>query len=318
MQYRKVGNSGLKVSAISYGTWGTRLWADEKQTEECILAALDLGITTFDTADVYGWKSSEEVLGNALKNRSRDSYELLTKVFWDNGTGPNNKGLSRKHIFDAVHGSLKRLNTDYIDIYQAHSFDNETPLEETIRAFEDLIKQGKIRYAGVSNWTADQLKLAIDIQSDLRFNKLISNQPQYSALNRSIEESIVPYCQSAGISQIVWSPLAMGILSGKYDPDQEYPTDSRAANEHGKHIMSFINKRMLRAVQELKPIASAVGATVSQLSYAWVLSNTNVASAITGAKTVDQLRENACSVDITLSPEVISKINEVLTDVQYG
>jgi voltage-dependent potassium channel beta subunit len=317
MEYRHLGSSGLMVSAISYGNWithGSQIEVD--QAKSCVKAALDLGITTFDTADVYANTKAEAILGESLKGIPRESIEIFTKVYWPTGAGMNNRGLSRKHIFESVHSSLKRLNTDYIDLYQAHRYDYETPLEETLSAFDDLIRQGKVLYIGVSEWKASEIESAVNIANQYRFNPIISNQPQYSILWRVIEAQVVPTCEKYGIGQIVWSPLAQGVLTGKYLPGQPYPQGSRASDPTGSNFISrWLNDKILTKVQELKNVALEAGVSLAQLSLAWVLSHKFVSSAIVGATRPEQLQENVKSIEVRITPDLLAEIDKILGDV---
>lgn len=315
MEYRRLGSSGMYVSEISYGNWITHgSQVEAEAATKCVKAALDVGITTFDTADVYAGTKAETVLGKALKGVRRESYELFTKVYFPTGAGKNDRGLSRKHIFESVHASLKRLKTDHIDLYQAHRFDFETPLDETLTAFNDLIRQGKVNYIGFSEWNAEQIKSALKIQDLKGFDRFISSQPQYSALWRVIEGEVVPLSEKSGIGQIVWSPLAQGVLTGKYLPGKKVPAGSRATDK--KSGANFISRWMrddvLTAVQNLKPIADEAGLTIGQLSLAWVLANKNVSSAIMGATKPSQVIENAKASGVKLSQDQLSAIDKVL------
>ncbi|GGO09398.1 aldo/keto reductase [Microbispora rosea subsp. aerata] len=314
MEYRHLGRSGLMVSEISYGNWITHgSQVEEDAAVECVRAALDEGITTFDTADVYAGTRAEEVLGRALKGVRRESLEIFTKVYWPTGEGKNDRGLSRKHIMESINGSLRRLQTDYVDLYQAHRFDFETPLEETLRAFDDLVRQGKVLYVGVSEWTADQIARALKIADEMGFDRLVSNQPQYSMLWRVIEAEVVPLCEKEGLGQIVWSPIAQGVLTGKYLPGQPPPAGSRATDPAGSGFIGrFLTDDVLRRVQELKPIAADLGLTMAQLAVAWVLQNPNVSSAIVGATKPEQVRDNAKASGVKLDAEVLKKIDDVL------
>jgi len=318
MKFRYLGNSGLKISEITYGNWLTHGSQVENDTATaCVRAALDAGITTFDTADVYANTKAETVLGDALQGTRRESVEIFTKVYWPTGPGgPNDSGLSRKHIQESVHGSLRRLRTDYIDLYQAHRFDSETPLEETMLAFADLVRQGKVLYIGVSEWTADQIRAGHELASELGVH-LISSQPQYSMLWRVIEAEVVPTCAELGISQIVWSPIAQGVLTGKYRPGQPLPEGSRAADEKGgaNMIKRFMRDDVLERVQQLQPIADEVGLSLAQLAVAWVLNNPNVAAAIIGASRPEQVHENVKASGVDLSADVLAKIDDVLGDL---
>jgi aryl-alcohol dehydrogenase-like predicted oxidoreductase len=279
-----------------------------------VRTALDVGITTFDTADVYAGTKAESVLGKALKGVRRESYELLTKVYFPTGSGKNDRGLSRKHIMESAHASLKRLNTDHIDLYQAHRFDVETPLEETLRAFDDLIRQGKVNYIGFSEWTASQISDALKIQDARGFDRFISSQPQYSALSRAIEGKVIPLSKREGISQIVWSPMAQGVLTGKYLPGKKPPAGSRATDKKSGAgaISSFMKDEILEAVQNLRPIADSHDLTISQLAIAWVLQNENVAAAIMGATKPSQVKENVKAAGVKLSSDTMSAIDKVL------
>jgi aryl-alcohol dehydrogenase-like predicted oxidoreductase len=316
MEFRYLGNSGLKVSEIIYGNWLTHAsQIEDNKAIKTVHAALDAGITTYDTADVYANQAAEIVLGKALKGQRREGLEVFTKVYWPVAEkGPNDVGLSRKHIFEALHGSLKRLKTDYIDLYQAHRFDYETPLEETMQAFSDLVRQGKVHYIGVSEWTADQIRAGKKLADELGF-RLISNQPQYSMLWRVIEEKVIPTSQELGISQIVWSPIAQGVLTGKYLPGSPAPAGSRAADPKTSSIIEkFMSDQVLTKVQSLKPIASELGLEMGQLAIAWVLQNNNVAAAIVGASRPKQITENAKAAGVKLPVEVMKKIDEILGD----
>jgi aryl-alcohol dehydrogenase-like predicted oxidoreductase len=315
MEFRYLGNSGLKISEITYGNWLTHGSQVENDTAtECVKAALDAGITTFDTADVYANTKAETVLGEALKGQRRESLEIFTKVFGPTGPkGPNDLGLSRKHIMESINGSLTRLQTDYIDLYQAHRFDYETPLEETMQAFADIVRMGKVLYVGVSEWTADQLRAGHELATELGF-QLISNQPQYSMLWRVIEEEVVPTSVELGISQVVWSPIAQGVLTGKYVPGGELPEGSRATDDKGgaNMIKRFMNDDVLSRVQQLKPLADEVDLSLAELAVAWVLQNDNVATAIIGASRPEQVYQNAKAAGVTIPAEILTKIDDVL------
>lgn len=317
MHYRKLGNTGFKVSAISYGNWlthGSQVEAD--QAIKTVHAAYENGITTFDTADVYAGTKAEVVLAEAIKGFRREGIELFTKVYWPIGEGVNDRGLSRKHIMEAINGSLKRLNVDYVDLYQAHRFDYETPLEETMRAFEDIVRSGKALYIGVSEWTAAQIQAAVDIAKQMNFDKIVSNQPQYSLLWRVIEGEVIPTSEKNGISQIVWSPMAQGVLTGKYLPGQAAPAGSRATDPSGARMIErWMRDDVLTAVQNLKPIAADLGISMGQLAIAWVLQNQNVASAIVGASRPEQIIENIKAADIVLDADVMKKIDDVVGSV---
>jgi aryl-alcohol dehydrogenase-like predicted oxidoreductase len=312
MEFRYLGNSGFKISEITFGNWlthGSQV-ANDVATQ-CVRAALDAGISTFDTADVYANTVAETVLGEALKDERRESLEIFTKVFGPTGPkGHNDLGLSRKHIMESINGSLKRLQTDYVDLYQAHRYDYETPLEETMQAFADVVRQGKALYIGVSEWTANQIREGHDLAKELGF-QLISNQPQYSMLWRVIEAEVIPTSEELGLSQIVWSPMAQGVLSGKYHPGKPAPEGSRATDTKGgsRMIERWMSNEVLTGVQQLKPIAAEAGLTMAQLSIAWVLQNQNVASAIMGASRPEQIEKNVAAAGVKLDPAIMDKID---------
>jgi aryl-alcohol dehydrogenase-like predicted oxidoreductase len=318
MEYRRLGSSGMFVSEISYGNWITHGSQVESESAiKCVRTALDVGITTFDTADVYAGTKAESVLGRALKGVRRESYELFTKVYWPTGAGKNDRGLSRKHIIESCNASLKRLQTDHIDLYQAHRFDYETPLEETLSAFDDLIRAGKVHYIGFSEWDVEQISSALKIQDSRGYSRFISSQPQYSALWRVIESHVEPLCTQEGIGQIVWSPMAQGVLTGKYEPGKKAPTGSRARDKKGgdSMISRWLKDDVLQAVATLKPIAEELDLTVGQLSIAWVLAHPFVSSAIMGATKPSQVTENAKASGVKLSSSTMSAIEKALGGV---
>lgn len=318
MEFRYLGNSGLKVSAVSYGNWvthGSQVEAD--QATACVKAALEAGITTFDTADVYANGAAETILGDALAGERRESLEIFTKVYFP--TGPkkhNDTGLSRKHISESINASLKRLRTDHVDLYQAHRYDHETPLEETMQAFADVVRAGKALYIGVSEWTPDQLRAGHALAGQLGF-QLISNQPKYNALYRIIEAEVVPTSRELGISQVVYSPIEQGVLTGKYKPGQPAPEGSRATDTAGgaNFIKGSLKDEVLTRVQELAPLAEAEGLSMAQLAVAWVLQNDNVASAITGGSRPEQVHDNVVAAGKKLSAETMAGIDRALGDV---
>jgi len=318
VNYRHLGRSGLKISEITYGNWLTHgSQVENDAATACVRAALDNGITSFDTADVYANTAAETVLGEALKGERRQSLEIFTKVYWPTGPkGPNDSGLSRKHIMESVDGSLTRLQTDYVDLYQAHRYDHATPLEETMQAFADVVRQGKALYIGVSEWTADQIRAGQALAQDLGF-RLVSNQPQYSALWRVIEGEVVPASEELGLSQIVWSPVAQGVLTGKYLPGQPLPAGSRATDEKGgaRTVQQFLDRpNVLERVQQLRPVADELGLSLAQLAVAWVLQNTNVAAAIIGASRPEQVVENVKASGVEIPAELMARIDEILGD----
>ncbi|RII93417.1 aldo/keto reductase family protein [Clavibacter californiensis] len=318
MEFRYLGNSGFKISEITYGNWLTHGSQVENDTAtQCVQAALEAGITTFDTADGYANTVAEKVLGDALKGENRDGLEIFTKVYFPTGAkGHNDTGLSRKHIMASIDGSLERLQTDHVDLYQAHRYDYETPLEETMQAFADVVRQGKALYIGVSEWTPEQLREAHGLSRELGF-QLISNQPQYSALWRVIEEEVVPTSKDLGISQIVWSPIAQGVLTGKYKPGQDLPQGSRATDDKGgaDMIKRYMNDDVLTRVQELQPVADELDLSLAQLAVAWVLQNDNVASAIIGASRPEQVHENVKASGVEIPAELLTRIDDALGDV---
>jgi aryl-alcohol dehydrogenase-like predicted oxidoreductase len=316
MEHRYLGNSGMLVSALSYGNWLTHgSQIEEDAATACVQASLEAGITTFDTADVYAQGKAESVLGRALKGQRRDSIEIFTKVYWPTGPNPNNRGLSRKHIMEALHGSLERLQTDHVDLLQAHRFDFDTPLEETLRAFDDLVRQGKVHYIGVSEWTAEQIAEALRLADDMGFDRIVSSQPQYSLLWRVIEAEVVPLCQEEGIGQIVWSPLAQGVLTGKYRPGAAPPEGTRASGAEGQMMRSVMGDDVLTAVQEYVALCRQAGYSPASVALAWVLQNQNVSSAIIGATRPAQVVENVEALSIELEPDFVEAIEKVLAPV---
>ena len=316
MEFRYLGNSGLKVSAVSYGNWVTHgSQVEAEQATTCVRAALEAGITTFDTADVYANGKAESILGDALAGERRESLEIFTKVYFPTGPkGHNDTGLSRKHILESINASLQRLQTDYVDLYQAHRYDHETPLEETMQAFADVVRNGKALYIGVSEWTPDQLRAGHALAQELRI-PFVSNQPQYNALYRVIEDAVVPTSRELGISQVVFSPIAQGVLTGKYLPGEPHPEGSRATDEQGSvFIRNLLDDDVLARVQKLTPLAEAEGLTMAQLAVAWVLQNDNVATAITGGSRPEQVTANVEAAGKKLSSETMAGIDEALGD----
>ncbi len=318
MEIRNLGASGLKISAIAYGNWLTHgSQVEEDAALACVQQALDEGITTFDTADVYANTAAESVLGKALAGERREGLEIFTKVFWPTGPGAHNdQGLSRKHILESIDGSLRRLGTDYVDLYQAHRYDHGTPLEETMVAFADVVRSGKALYIGVSEWRAEEIRAAAELARELRV-PLVSSQPQYSMLWRVIEAEVVPTCKELGIGQIVWSPIAQGVLTGKYLPGQAPPAGSRATDDKGgaDMISRWLEDDVLERVQRLTPIAEGLGLSLAQLAVAWVLQNDNVSAAIIGASRPEQVTENVKAAGVRLEPGLLKQIDEILDPV---
>ena len=314
MEFRYLGRSGFKVSAISYGNWITHgSQVEEDAANACVKRALELGITTFDTADVYAGTRAEAVLGRALAGVPRESIEVFTKVYFPTGGGVNDRGLSRKHIMHSIDASLKRLNMDHVDLYQAHRFDYFTPLEETLSALNDLVRQGKVLYIGVSEWNSEQITRAVEVCDALGFDRPISNQPQYSALWRVIEPEVIPASVEYGLGQIVWSPIAQGVLTGKYLPGEQPPADSRAADPNGGGFVNrWLQDDLLTAVQNLKPIAADCGLSMAQLAVAWVLQNPAISAAIIGASRPEQVVENVAAAGVKLSDDVMAAIDTAL------
>jgi aryl-alcohol dehydrogenase-like predicted oxidoreductase len=316
VEFRRLGRSGLTISELAYGNWLTHgSQVEEDAAHACVRAALDAGITTFDTADVYAATKAESVLGRALAGERREGLEIFTKVYWPTGPGRNDRGLSRKHIMESCDASLRRLQTDYVDLYQAHRYDETVPLEETMTAFADLVRAGKVLYIGVSEWRAEEIAAGAALARELGI-QLISNQPQYSMLWRVIEDEVVPTSKKEGLSQIVWSPLAQGVLTGKYQPGEQPPADSRGGHaEAGGSMQGFLREDILTRVQELRPVAGDLGLSMAQLALAWVLQNPNVAAAIIGASRPEQVEDNVRASGVRLDDDVLSRIDDVLGDV---
>jgi aryl-alcohol dehydrogenase-like predicted oxidoreductase len=318
MEFRNLGASGLKISAIAYGNWLTHgSQVEEDAATACVRQALDEGITTFDTADVYANTKAETILGRALEGVRRESVEIFTKVYFPTGPGgPNDSGLSRKHIQESIDASLRRLQTDHVDLYQAHRYDHETPLEETMEAFADVVHAGKAHYIGVSEWTADQLREGHRLARELHV-PFCSNQPQYSMLWRVIEAEVVPTSEELGIGQIVWSPLAQGVLTGKYQPGQPLPEGSRATDDKGgaDMIRRWLRDDVLTAVAKLEPLANEAGLSMAQLAVAWVLQNANVSAAIIGASRPEQVTDNVKAAGVRLDDDLMGAVDDVLEGV---
>lgn len=312
MDHRSLGASGLKVSEIALGNWithGGQIGDDSARA--CVRAALDNGITFFDTADIYERGRAEAVLGDILKGEDRSSYVLATKVYWPMSDNPNDKGLSRKHIIESCDRSLKRLQTDYIDLYQSHRYDPEVPLVETLRAFDDLVRRGKVLYVGISEWTRDQIADALRIADEMGFDRIVSSQPQYSMLWRVPEAEVMPLCEKEGIGQICWSPLAMGVLTGKYKPGARRPEGSRGT--YGSGIRSrYLSEDILKAVARLGDLAASLGLSMATFALSWVLQNRNVSAAIIGATRAEQIEENVGASGVVLDPDTLSEVDDVL------
>lgn len=314
MEYRQLGKSGLRVSAIALGSWLTYGVSVEKERSlTCIKKAYELGVNFFDTANVYGRGAAEIVVGEALQPYPRESYVLATKVYFPMGDGPNDRGLSRKHIMEQCHASLRRLRTDYIDLYQCHRYDPSVPLEETLRALDDLVTQGKILYAGVSEWTAAQITDAVRTGEHLGLHRIISNQPRYNMFERGIEEEILPVCVREGIGQVVFSPLAQGVLTGKYRLNQPVPEGSRATTAEGKgFIQRLLTAENLQKVEALRQIAGEAGISLARMALAWVLRLPQISTAIIGASRPEQVEENVKAAELKLAPDLLQRIEEVL------
>lgn len=314
MKYRKLGRTGLKVSEISLGSWLTYGNSIEKEAAiKTIDKAYELGINSFDTANVYAIGEAEKIVGEALRRYPRESYVLATKVFWPMGDGPNDRGLSRKHVFEQLHASLKRLQLDYVDIYYCHRFDPETPVDETLRTIDDLVRQGKVLYVGVSEWTAQQIQEALGAADKYLLDRIVVNQPQYNMLNRYIEKEIIPVCEQNGISQIVFSPLAQGVLTGKYKRGEKIPEGSRASDPKANNsIKKLLTDENLMKVEQLEKVANELGIKLSQLALAWVLRQPNVASALIGSTKPEQVEENVKAIEVELTEEVLEKIEQIL------
>jgi aryl-alcohol dehydrogenase-like predicted oxidoreductase len=316
MQYRSLGHSGLKLSVIGLGSWLTfGNVVDRDVTHECVRRAWELGVNFIDTANVYARGAAEEVLGPVLKELNRDELVLATKVYFPMGDGVNERGLSRKHIRDQVHHSLRRLQVEYIDLYQCHRFDRGTPIEETCEMMNDLVRAGMILYWGVSEWNADEIASAVTLCRAHGWAVPISNQPQYSALYPRIEERVLPTCEAYGLGNVVWSPIAMGVLTGKYSDASKPPAGTRAATENVEMMEDFFKQPVLDAVAKLKPLAEGAGVSMAQLALAWVLRQPAVTSAIVGATKVSHVDDNVAAGDLHLDPSVFERMNDILEPV---
>ena len=313
MKYRRLGRSGLKVSEISLGSWLTfGKTVDANVASETIHKAYELGINFFDSANVYERGEGERILAKSLKDYKRESYVISTKAFWPMGDGPNDRGLSRKHIIEQVHASLKRMDLDYVDIFYCHRYDHETPVDETLRAIDDLTRQGKILYAGVSEWSAAQIQEAVSVADKYLLDRIIVNQPQYNMFHRDIEDEIIQVSDKNGISQVVFSPLAQGVLTGKYKGGQ-IPSGSRGANEKvNTWVKQIINDIVLTKLDRLEEIADAIEVTLPELALAWILRQPNVASTLVGASNPEQITANVSASNVVLSFETLQRIEQVL------
>jgi aryl-alcohol dehydrogenase-like predicted oxidoreductase len=321
MHYRRLGRTGLKVSEISLGTWISCDNLDEKAASLRIVdKAYECGVNFFDTANVYSDGRAETILGEALRKHPRDSYVLATKVYWPMGSGPNDRGLSRKHIHEQIDKSLKRLGVDYVDLYYCHWFDPATPVDETLRAMHDLVARGKVLYVGVSNWTAAQISAGLRAVEHYRLHPIVANQPSYNMFDRYIEKESIPLCSQHGIGQVVYSPLAQGMLTGKYRKGGEVPDDSRAANRGIKAevtVGDYLHDELLEKVEKLRPIAAQLGLSLAQLALAWVLRQPNVASALVGASRPQQIEENVKASGTIIPDDVMRKIEDILIVKSY-
>ena len=316
MHFRPLGRWGLNVTAVSLGSWitygGT---VDDSVAAACIDRAWELGVRFFDTADVYAGGKAERVVGRTLAKYPRESYVLATKLFWPTGTSPNERGLSRKHVTEAMSASLRRLGHDYVDLYQCHRYDEATPLDETCRAMDDLVRSGRTLYWGVSEWTAEQIEAAVELCQEHGWSPPVSNQPQYSALYRTIERDVLPVCRTRGLGSVVWSPLAQGVLTGKYRSVTDLPSGSRAAGAAGGFVRGFLRDEVLDAVQRLRPVAERAGCTLAQLALAWCLRDAAISSVIVGASRPDQLDETCEAADVELDAGVVEEMDAILAPV---
>jgi aryl-alcohol dehydrogenase-like predicted oxidoreductase len=316
MRYRNLGRWGVKVSAVGLGSWLTYGGSvEEDAARACIQRAYELGVTFFDTADVYARGRAEEVVGRAIRELPRDQLVLATKVFFPIGNGPNDGGLSRKHVRAQIDGSLRRLGVDYVDLYQCHRYDIATPLEETVEMMDDLVRAGKILYWGVSEWNADQIAGAVNLARARGWAEPVSNQPQYSALWRRVEPRVFPVCRQYGLGNVVWSPLAMGILTGKYTDAAHPPAGTRAAGNAAGMMEDYFTQPVLDAVQRLRPLAQAAHCTLAQLALAWCLRTDVVSSVIIGATRPEQVDDNVAAADLDVDPEIFRQMDDILAPV---
>lgn len=316
MEYRRLGEAGLQVSTVGLGSWltfgGT---VDQRMARDCIQRAYELGVNFFDTANVYARGQAERVMGGALAEFPRDSFVLATKVYFPMGYGPNDAGLSRKHVFEQCHASLERLGVEYVDLYQCHRYDDETPLEETCGIMNDLVRQGKVLYWGVSEWTADQIRRAVETCRTRGWSSPSSDQPEYNALQSRIEKDVLPTTRELGLGNVVWSPLAQGVLTGKYESASDVPSGSRAAGQHADFMSRYLRPEVLDAVRGFVRVAKEVGCTPSQLAIAWCLRRPEVSSAIVGATRVRHVEESVEAAALEVEPEVFERVDRTLSGV---
>jgi len=316
MEYRHIGRWGMRVSTVGLGSWLTYGGSVEEATARaCMRRAYELGVTFFDTANVYAGGRAEEVVGRVIKDFGRDSIVLATKVFFPIGRGPNDSGLSRKHIRMQIDASLRRLDVDYVDLYQCHRYDENTPLEETCEAMNDLVRNGKIVYWGVSEWAADQITAACTLARKNGWAVPISNQPQYSALWRHVQRDVFPACREFGLGNVVWSPLAQGVLSGKYLSARAVPKDTRASSNAAGMMADYFTQPVLDAVQRLKPLAERAGCTMAQLALAWCLRDEIVSAVIVGATRPEQVDENVAAAGLQIDPAIFQQMDQILVPV---
>jgi voltage-dependent potassium channel beta subunit len=316
VRYRQVGRWGVKVSSVGLGSWLTYGGSvEEDAARACMQRAFELGVTFFDTANVYARGRAEEVVGRKIREFPRHEIVLATKVYFPMGRGPNDGGLSRKHIREQIDASLRRLDVEYVDLYQCHRYDTTTPLEETVRAMDDLVRAGKILYWGVSEWNADQIAAAVTLARARGWAEPVSNQPQYNALWRRVEPRVFPTCREYGLGNVVWSPLAMGILSGKYSDASKPPSGTRAAGSSAGMMEDYFNQHVLDAVQRLRPLAEEAHCTLAQLALAWCLRSDVVSSVIVGATRPEQVDDNVAAADLDIDPEIFRRIDDILAPV---
>ncbi len=316
MRYRNLGRSGLKVSSVALGSWLTYGGSvEEDAARACLRRAYERGVTFFDTANVYARGRAEEVVGRTIREFPREQLVLATKVYFPMGSGPNDRGLSRKHVREQIDASLRRLQTEYVDLYQCHRYDVTTPLEETLEMMNDLVRSGKVLYWGVSEWNADQIAAVVSLARARGWAQPVSNQPQYSALWRRVEERVFPTCRQYGLGNVVWSPLAMGILTGKYTDAANPPAGTRAAGRAKDMMEDYFTQPVLDAVQQLRPLAERAGCTLAQLALAWCLRSDAVSSVIAGATRPEQVDDNVAAADLDVDPAIFEELDRILAPV---